>query len=82
MLLMTFKMSNTFIDSLQVENKEEGQNFLAEFNEEHPITDVCFYPREDVEERYISSKESIDKVWCKKDKAAMKIVLSGTVKSL
>lgn len=78
MLLATFKYPESdYVSALQVESQEVLTTLFNEFNDEHQPIDVKFYPIEEVEERYISSKGSIDKVWCMKDKALRKIVLSG-----
>lgn len=78
MLLATFKYPESdYVSALQVESQEVLTTLFNELNEEHQPIDVKFYPIEEVEERYISSNGSVDKVWCMKDKALRKTVLSG-----
>lgn len=78
MLLATFKYPESdYVSALQVESEDILTVLFAQLNEEHQPIDVKFYPIEEVEERYIASHGSVDKVWCMKDKALRKIVLSG-----
>ena len=78
MLLATFRFPESdYVCALQVESEKVLTTLFGELNEEHQPIDVKFYPIEEVEERYISSNGSLDKVWCMKDKALRKIVLSG-----